>query len=302
MESRLPESAADPAVPGGVYLCRIGGGVSCGACCGLYNRRGISRPRLEEILSRRTERFRRIPRTVAAIDAYAREEERREVGPPRWAEVYRCPFLGFTGENAATPGCLLHPRSQGNAGVDYRGLSFYGGLACRDYFCPAHRTLKSPWKRILRAAAADWYAYGILVTEHRLLGNFFGIVEARLGRPLEETDETAALPAFRDFAALALAWPWRDPARSDPGRDPFDDGSGIPPPTAIAHPGPRPSPLSPLLGELHSQFRTNAELHEAESRLEAALSRLAEAVGGAKRGGESLALSTAVAPGGPVVL
>ncbi len=301
MESRLPASDAGPAAPGGVYLCRIGEGVSCGACCGLYNRRGISRPRLQEILSRRTERFRAVPRTAEAIDAYAREEERRELGPPRWAEVYRCPFLGFTGANAATPGCLLHPRSEGNAGVDYRGLSFYGGLACRDYFCPAHRTLKAPWKRILRAAAADWYGYGILVTEHRLLGNFFGIVEARLGRILEERDEAAALPAFREFAALAIAWPWRDPQQADPGRDPFDDGSPRRPPTAVAFPGSRPSPLLPLLGELRSRFRTAAELQEAERRLEAVLLRFnGRADGSGGRG--AFAPSTAVAPGGPIVL
>lgn len=274
----LLEKASDPVVPGGVYLCRVGGGVSCGACCGLYNRRGVSRLSLAELLARRTERFRGTPRTAEAIDAYAREEERREVGPPRWAEVYRCPFLGFTGGGDAMPGCLLHPQSDGNGGVDYRGLSFYGGLACRDYFCPAHRTLTAPWKRILRAGSADWYDYGILVTEHRLLGLFFGTVEFRLGRAIEERDEAAALPAFREFAALALAWPWRDPLRADPGRDPFDDGSR-------PRPGERPfqveistSPFSPLFHELSSRFGSPTEQEEAESRLRAAVERLSAAL------------------------
>lgn len=274
----LLENASDPVVPGGVYLCRVGGGVSCGACCGLYNRRGVSRPSLAELLTRRTERFRGTPRTAEAIDAYAREEERREVGPPRWAEVYRCPFLGFTGGRDAMPGCLLHPQSDGNGGVDYRGLSFYGGLACRDYFCPAHRTLTAPWKRILRAGAADWYDYGILITEHRLLGLFFGIVEARLGRAIEGRDEAAALPAFREFAALALAWPWRDTLRADPGRDPFDDGSRPRPGEGPFQAEISTSPFIPLFHELSSRFASPTEQEEAESRLCAAVERLSAAL------------------------
>lgn len=302
MERGLLESAPGPAAPGGVYLCRIGGGVSCGACCGLYNRRGFSRSSLEGLLARRTERFRGVPRTAEAIDAYAREEERREIGPPRWAEVYRCPFLGFTGEDAAMPGCLLHPQAAGNDGVDYRGLSFYGGLACRDYFCPAHRTLRAPWKRILRAAAADWYEYGILVTEHRLLGLFFGEAEARLGRALEEGDEAAALPAFREFASLALAWPWRDPLQADPGRDPFDDGSRPRPGEGPAPAADPPSRILLLLRELCSHFRSGEDLVSAARRIEAPISRLAGGSGRPGRDGGRPPRPPAVAPGGTPVL
>ncbi len=286
----------DGAVPGGVYLCRIGEGLSCGACCGLYNRTGVSRAALAELLARRTERFRGIPRTVAAIDAYAREEERRETAPPRWAEVYRCPFLGFTGPRRETPrwaevyrcpflgftgprretpGCLLHPQSGGNAGVDYRGLSFYGGLACRDYFCAAYRTLKAPWKRLLRAAADDWYAYGILVSEHRLLGLFLAEAEARLGRPLDPGDEAAALPAWREFAALVVDWPWRDPSRPEPGRDPFDDGTRPRPQNDPTPPGFSSSPFALLFHELRSRFASPGEMTQAQRRMSEAVRRLA---------------------------
>jgi len=274
-ERLLP--AAGPAAPGGVTLCRVGERLSCGACCGLYNRTGVSRAGLEELLGRRTARFRGVPRTAEAIDAYAREEERREPGRPRFAEVYRCPFLGFTGKGGDIPGCLLHPQSEGNGGVDYRGLSFYGGLACRDYFCPAHRTLKAPWKRILRAAAADWYAYGVLVTEHRLLGLFFAEGEARLGRALEEEDEEAALPAFRAFAALALDWPWRDPGHPGPGRDPFDDGTRRPPGDDPGPAGFCRSPFAPFLRELGSRFASPGDCDAAERCLDGAISRLAAA-------------------------
>ncbi len=278
MEGSRPAPASAPAPPGGVYLCRVGERLSCGACCGLYNRTGVSRPALEETLRRRTARFRGVPRTAEAIDAYAREEERREPGRPRFSEVYRCPFLGFTGTGGGTPGCLLHPESEGNGGVDYRGLSFYGGLACRDYFCPAHRTLKAPWKRILRAAAGDWYAYGILVTEHRLLGLFFAAGESRLGRALEEADEESARPAFRAFADLVLAWPWRGPDHPGPGRDPFDDGSRPRADDESGSGGFSGSPFAPFFRELGSHFASPGDLAAAERCLDGALSRLAAAL------------------------
>jgi len=139
------------AVPGGVYLCQVDENVSCGACCGLYNCPDASRACLQERLTFRTERFREVPRNTDAIDAFQEQMERREPRQRPYPDFYHCPFLGLVGRQNSRVGCLLHPLADGNQGVDLRGLSFYGGLACRDYFCPSHRNLPPVYKAIIQS-------------------------------------------------------------------------------------------------------------------------------------------------------
>jgi len=258
----------------------VGRSVSCGACCGLYNLPDPSRDRLQTLLQNRTEAFGRLPREEEAILAFGEAEEKALPRKRPYADFHHCPFLGLSGESRSRVGCLLHPLAEGNGGVDYRGLSFYGGLACRTYFCPTHRRLSAPVKRILREAATDWYAYGLLITEADLLEAFFTEVEARLGTPLPEALEEAGEPhreGLRDLFGLKIDWPFRSGLaglchyffddRLHPKPVPDWDRLGIPPPR-----------YARLLVELGSRFSAGGEVRRAEAILEVRIGRVAAAL------------------------
>lgn len=258
----------EPAAPGGVYLCQVNGTVSCGACCGLYNCPDASRERLQELLGYRSERFGKVPRNADAIDAFRLEMERREHCERPYSDFYACPFLGFIGPSDSRPGCLLHPMADGNNGIDYRGLSFYGGLACRDYFCPTHRSLPAAHKEIVKTVCADWYLYGLVITEGRLLAAIFWAIENRLGRPLAAAEISAsrsACDALRKLFSAKLAWPYHGPGWKGPGNYFFNDGLYLPAPIDYHRIGARPSDYDGVLRELSSVFGSAARLAEAET-------------------------------------
>lgn len=264
-------------VPGGVYLCQVSDRVSCGACCGLYNCADASRGRLQELLHDRTRQFAGARRQEDAIDAFRLQWERRDNGQRPYLDFYVCPFLGFIGASGGGVGCLLHPLADGNDGIDYRGLSFYGGLACRDYFCPSYRHLTADHKEIIKAVCSDWYLYGLVITEDRLMVAFFGEVEKRLGRPLR-ADDLSAHPstreAIREFLSLKLNWPFRAPDAKGPGNYFFNDGRHPKPKIDYARLGTPPSRLDPILGELSSAFDRAAALNEAEAVIENIFARI----------------------------
>lgn len=260
-----------PGVPGGVYLCQVDENVSCGACCGLYNCPDASRECLQERLAYRTERFRDVPRDVDAIDAFREQVERREPRQRPYPDFYHCPFLGLAGPNNSRVGCLLHPLAGGNRGVDLRGLSFYGGLACREYFCPSHRNLPPVYKAIIKSVCTDWYIYGLAVTEERLLAGFFGEIERRVGRCLEPADiagSPGARQAVAEFLKLKLIWPFREPSWKGPANYFFNDGLHPRPPIDYKRLGARPSAHDVILRELSSAFSSRADLAAAEARIE----------------------------------
>jgi len=195
-----------------IYLCQVSATLSCGACCGLYNLPDISREKLEELLSRRSEDFASVARTEEAIFAY----QKRNRGPHRlsrpFAQFHHCPFLGFIGSEKRRVGCLLHPNAPGNNNVDYRSLSWYGELACRTYFCPSTRRLSEVYKAILIENIDDWYGFGLIVTEHALVTAYFKVLESRLGRPVQPGDYTrnnSAKRSLREFVQLKSSWPYR---------------------------------------------------------------------------------------------
>lgn len=266
--------------PGGVYLCQVGDTMSCGACCGLYNCADASRGRLQELLHERTEQFAAVPREVDAIDTFRLRREHSKYGERPFLDFYVCPFLGFIGANGRRVGCLLHPLAAGNGGIDYRGLSFYGGLACRDYFCPSYRNLAAAPKEIIKAVCTDWYLYGLVITEDRLMGAFFGEIEKRLGRPLRPDDlsaDTGARKAVLELLALKLDWPFRPPTVKGPGNYFFDDGLNPKPTVDYARLGVAPSRLDPILRELPSAFDRPEAVQEAERRIENLLERIVRA-------------------------
>lgn len=257
-----------PPAPGGVYLCQVGGTVSCGACCGLYNRCGVTRAELACLLTERSEGFAAVPRDADAIDDFRIQRERRELCERPFIDFYTCPFLGWIGPGRERPGCLLHPLADGNGGIDYRGLSFYGGLACRDYFCPSYRTLPAAHKEIVKAVCPDWHLYGLVITEERLLTALFAEIETRQGCPLAAEEIRASRPACAGLAELLsvkLHWPFHAPDWKGPANHFFNDGLHARPPIDYARIGVRPSPLDPILIELESHFSSVRELRAAET-------------------------------------
>jgi hypothetical protein len=210
-----------------VYLCQVSERVSCGACCGLYNVAALSRDALEDRLARRTERFAAVTRSEDGIEAFRREIEGWTPEDRPFAQFHHCPFLGLIGETRGRVGCLLHPAAPGNDGHDLRFMSYYGAKACRSYFCPSTQSLPARYLYILRALWDDWYKYGLIITEHRLLNAVFTLLENRIGRPVVPDDfpvHSEASHCLRELLALKLSWPYRHAGSPGPCHFLFDNG------------------------------------------------------------------------------
>lgn len=256
---------------GTVYLCQVGPDVSCGACCGLYNVADPSLRNLEEILIRRTGWFADVPRTVTGIDDFKAQVEHSEPRDRPFPDFHHCPFLGVIEDSGRRVGCLLHPQAKGNNGLDWRGLSYYGGMACRTYFCPSVRQLPARWLTAVRQSTDHWYLHGLVVTERRMLAGFFKELERRIGRPVngsDFSDGTGAKPLFKAFAALKLNWPFRRSGAPGVCNYFFEDGRNPRPAVSRAGEGIPASPFEPILRELDSGFSSAAGLRRAEDLVE----------------------------------
>ena len=257
----------DACVPGGVYLCQVNDKVSCGACCGLYNVADIARASLDDRLRRRSLAFARVPRTAEAIERFAMRQQRAERQRRPFDDFHHCPFVGLIGQGLTRIGCLLHPLGSGNRGVDYRGMSYYGGLACRSYFCPTVYQLAPRYKRMVRVLASDWFSYGLIVTEHRLLAALFEQVELGLGNEVSEkkiAQDARAAATLGDLLALKLSWPYRPAGPETLCHYFFKDNLYPRPAIEYARLGCRPSPLDTILTELGSAFDHAEQLRSAE--------------------------------------
>ena len=275
----IMETQSSNACGKAVYLCQVSPNVSCGACCGLYNVADPAPQALEALLVRRTNWFAEIPRTVAGIDGFKERVKHTEPRKRPFPEFHHCPFLGIIVDTGRRAGCLLHPLAHGKNGLDWRGLSYYGGLACRTYFCPSVRNLPARWLAAIRESMDHWYLHGLIVTERRLLDAFFKELENRIGRPIDDADfsgGTGAGRLLRAFAALKLNWPFR---RNDaPGMCNyfFEDGlyrrpsSGRPPGIAID------SPFNTIFQELDSDFPSTAALRKAEEKIDELFERIVQ--------------------------
>jgi hypothetical protein len=206
----MPTLPEDELVRGHVYLCQTGPCVSCGSCCGLYNMADLSRERLLDVLAERTKLFASVPRTVDAILNFEQERTERE-GPRPVADFHHCVFVGLIRDEGQRVGCLLHPLASGNGGIDWRGLSFYGGAACKHFFCPSYDELEARHKRVARTVLEDWYEYGLIIPEHRFLRAALEAVESRAGFRLDAaTLGPESKKALAELLRLKLHWPFRD--------------------------------------------------------------------------------------------
>lgn len=273
-------TAGNAAVPGGIYLCQVNRRVSCGACCGVYNVADAAYAPLLALLTKRTADFAGVPRQADAIADFGRLAlVQSGTGP--YPDFHHCPFVGLIGAEGRRVGCLLHPLSAGNQGVDYRGLSFYGGMACRVYFCAAHSGLSPVIKSIVRESAANWYEYGLVITETTLLNEFFTILENRLGSALREADILGSRQCRQMMARvlqLKIDWPFRGYPDPGPCHYLFEDRLYAKP--AVGYPAmvASPSAYDTLLKELRSVFKTPADLELAEKTLTDLIDALAEAI------------------------
>ncbi len=274
-----PEQDNGP--PGGVYLCQVDSQVSCGACCGLYNVEDASPASMASMLRYRTEQFSSVPRTVVAIDDFAHHLQSRESQERPFPQFHHCPFIGLIGEQRSRVGCLLHPQGEGNNGVDFRGLSYYGGLACRTYFCPATRELAPGYKHILRTVFSAWHLYGLIVTEKELVTALFKEIEIRLNHPLEVHLFNHNQRAAKSLVALfdlKLTWPHRPPEADTPCHHFFFDVQYSKPAITYDHLGTEPSRYHTILKELVSRFETDADLRNAEQLLERRIAAVVDSI------------------------
>jgi hypothetical protein len=144
-------------------LCQRGQ-ASCGACCGLYNRQDHSRAALEELLDRRTDALRGVPRTEAAFRAAAAALRAAGDGEPLFPSVRICPLLGWLDEARSRVGCLAHPLVTG--GPDLRGAGAYDVATCQAFLCPSHGWLSEEQAALVaELCAGDPWLYGLVVTD-----------------------------------------------------------------------------------------------------------------------------------------
>ena len=254
-----------------VYLCQVGPHVSCGACCGLYNVQDPSQEALTAMLSRRTKWFSLVPRTIAGIDEFKALVETTEPTARPFPDFHHCPFLGLIEDTGKRVGCLLHPSAKGNGGVDWRGLSYYGGMACRTYFCPSAKKLPSHWLSIIHRSVNHWHLHGLIVTERRLLTAFFQELEGRIGRTVGDDDflpDSDAARLFSGFADLKRTWAFR---RDDaPGMCNYffeDDQYPRPPVIGMPENWP-PGPMETIFRELDSYFPSETAANDARRQIE----------------------------------
>jgi len=196
-------------VPGTVYLCQVRY-LSCGACCGIYNFYYTSRKIFFDIIIDRTLRFENVKRDMESILEFGENETKKidSFGKKPFPDFHHCPFAGFMDSGCKKPGCLLHPLSEKNQGVDFRGLSYYGGLACSSYFCPTYYNVSAERKFMVRNSLEDSYSYGLVITEDKMINNIFDIAEKKRGKkifPHEVSNE--AMIKLEQILKLKLDWP-----------------------------------------------------------------------------------------------
>ncbi len=270
----------DKTAPGGVYLCQVNDNVSCGACCGLYNIADLSREKLNQMLSDRTDTFLNIAREIDAIVEFGENILAAQTKTRPYPEFYHCPYIGFIGKNGKRVGCLLHPAAEGNKNVDYRGLGYYGSMTCNIYFCPSYTNVSDNFKRLIRDASQDWYSYGLLITESVLINAFLTEAEKRIQRKIDE-ENIRLNPDFagvvREFINLKASWPFR-PASDTPANYFFKDKLYAKKDNDYSKTisSSFTSRFDTILKELSSSFQTDEEIKQAEAMIESLLKKFQE--------------------------
>jgi hypothetical protein len=167
---------------------------SCGACCGLYNRRDHSRRALQSLLDRRTEAIAGAPRSAAGFAEAAARLRRAGDGEPLFPGVRVCPLLGWLDAERTRIGCLAHPMATG--GAELRGAGAYDVATCDSFLCPSHAWLSEEEAGLVASlCAGDPWLYGLVITDVPFVRAALAGVAARCG----------ARPEARHLASPRLA-------------------------------------------------------------------------------------------------
>jgi len=256
--------------PGTLHLCQPREGISCGACCGLYNHADSRAETLRPQLRARTA----LAREMRGGDpmwpkAYGERVRAAEPAGRIYETIYTCEFLGYVDDGERRVGCLLHPLM--NDGRDLRHHSFYGQELCAGHFCPSYTYLTEAEQRAVVAACDDWYLYGIVVTDIDLVKDVFAHAERRLARPIlgDVAERPAVARALGDVFRLRLDWPYRAGERPRFGKYYFaGEDYGIAE-VNYAEIGVEPSPFDKILRSFESRFASVEALRDAEARTDA---------------------------------
>jgi hypothetical protein len=174
---------------------------SCGACCGVYNRRDFGRSAVRAELRRRTRSLSGLPRTPEAFQRAAAALA-AEGPPPIFPSVHACPLFGYLDAAESRVGCLGHPAATG--GIDLRDCGAYDSGTCDAFLCPSHAWLEEDEAALAEAACAgDSWLYGLVVTDPGYLRATLSAVADLAGSPIRLVDLDA--PAFREAFRRLLA-------------------------------------------------------------------------------------------------
>ena len=131
------------------------------------------------------------------------------------AAIHVCEFTGFLDADRKIVGCLLHPSAPGNSGVDLRGLCYYGGMACKSFFCPSWSEVPASQRQILLDVLDDWSLYGLVVTDVGFIRSLFRLLEINLGVPVDRKRlfRSPALNIFKNMLAWKDSWPFDESSK-----------------------------------------------------------------------------------------
>jgi len=107
---------------------------------------------------------------------------------------------------------MLHPLVLGNNGIDWRGLSFHGGMACQGFLCSSFRELRRAEKRVLLSIVQDWYLYGLVVSDAGYVKSFFHLAAKKLRNRIDMAKllTPPASTLVHEFFNWKIDWPYRN--------------------------------------------------------------------------------------------
>jgi hypothetical protein len=183
-----------------------------------------------EQLAIQTERLRRVPWEAAAWQKAARELIAARRAEPMFPSVRVCPLLGFLDRDRKQVGCLGHPLATG--GVDLRDCGVYRASVCETFTCPSFGWLSDAQARLVQAACADWYLYGLVITDVEFVRGCLRLIEWELGGPAKPevlVERPEVLATVRKLFALKETAPHRGATATVFGRFGRDtDGEPVP--------------------------------------------------------------------------
>jgi hypothetical protein len=157
---------------------------SCGACCGIYNRRDFGRAAVRAELTRHTRVLARAPRTP---EGYREAARRLEADAPEaiFPSIRVCQLAGFLDAAETRVGCLAHPKATG--GVDLRACGVYDVDTCESFLCPSHAAITEQ-EAALVEAATDFHLYGLVATDALFLRAALDGLARACGRGVEPAE------------------------------------------------------------------------------------------------------------------